>query len=202
MSHRGAVLGSVRLGLPGRHNALNARATIAVALEFDVPFEQTATALENFPGIERRFESKGEVSGVHVVDDYGHHPAEIVATLAAARGLHRGRIVVAFQPHRYTRTRDLWDEFATAFNDADLVFVTEIFAAGEGKLPGVEAAPLVDAVRAHGHRKTNLGIECWCTTQHMKPTWPSVIWNGTQAARRFVIHWSIPFSTTLAMDPI
>ncbi len=153
--HRGVALGPVRVGLPGRHNALNALATIAVALELDVPFEQTAAALESFPGIERRFELMGEVSGVRVVDDYGHHPAEIVATLAAARDLHDGRIVVAFQPHRYTRTRDLWDEFTTAFNDADLVFVTEIFAAGEDKLPGIEAAPLVEAVRAHGHRNVH-----------------------------------------------
>jgi UDP-N-acetylmuramate--alanine ligase len=89
---------------------------------------------------------------VRVVDDYGHHPAEIRATLAAAREVHAGRIVVAFQPHRYTRTRDLWDEFVRAFNDADVLVLTEIYAAGEDKIPGVEAAPLADAVRAHGHR--------------------------------------------------
>jgi UDP-N-acetylmuramate--alanine ligase len=86
------------------------------------------------------------------VDDYGHHPAEIRATLAAARSVHDGRILVAFQPHRYTRTRDLWDDFVTAFNDADELVVCEIYAAGEGKLPHVEASRLVEAIAAHGHR--------------------------------------------------
>ena len=89
---------------------------------------------------------------MRVVDDYGHHPAEIRATLAAAREVHAGRIVVVFQPHRYTRTRDLWDEFVRAFNDADVLVLTEIYAAGEDKIPGVEAAPLAEAMRAHGHR--------------------------------------------------
>jgi len=117
-----------------------------------VPFTDTAAALETFLGIERRFERKGETRGVQVVDDYGHHPAEIRATLAAAREIHDGRILVAFQPHRYTRTRDLWDEFTPAFNDADLLFLTEIYAASEDKIPGVDAAGLVEAVRAHGHR--------------------------------------------------
>jgi UDP-N-acetylmuramate--alanine ligase len=149
---RGAALGSLRLPLPGRHNVQNALATLAVALELEVPFETAAAALEGFGGIERRFETKGAAGGVRVVDDYGHHPAEIRATLSAAREVHAGRIVVAFQPHRYTRTRDLWDEFVRAFNDADVLVLTEIYAAGEDKLPGVEAAPLADALRAHGHR--------------------------------------------------
>jgi UDP-N-acetylmuramate--alanine ligase len=149
---RGATLGSVRLPLAGRHNVQNALATLAVALELEVPFASAAAALESFGGIERRFERKGEAAGVRVVDDYGHHPAEVRATLAAAREVHPGRIVVAFQPHRYTRTRDLWDEFVGAFNDADVLVLTEIYAAGEDKIPGVEAAPLADAVRAHGHR--------------------------------------------------
>jgi UDP-N-acetylmuramate--alanine ligase len=145
-------LGSARIRLPGRHNALNALATLAVALELEVSFADAAEALDSFLGIERRFERKGERRGVRVVDDYGHHPAEIRATLAAAREIHSGRIVVAFQPHRYTRTRDCWDEFVAAFNDADIVVVTEIYAAGEDKIPGVEVAPLVEAIRAHGHR--------------------------------------------------
>lgn len=151
--HRGAALGTVRLPLPGRHNVQNALATLSVALELEIPFETAATALESFGGIERRFETKGEVAGVRVVDDYGHHPAEIRATLAAAREVHSGRIVVAFQPHRFTRTRDLWDEFVGAFNDADVLVLTEIYAAGEDKILGVEAAALADAVRAHGHRE-------------------------------------------------
>jgi UDP-N-acetylmuramate--alanine ligase len=153
--HRGKRLGSVRLPLPGRHNVLNALATIAVADELGVPFSRAAEALEGFAGIERRFEPKGEVGGIRVVDDYGHHPAEITATLSSARDLHTGRIVVVFQPHRYTRTRDLWDEFTTAFNDADLLFVTAIHPAGESKIPGIEAAPLAEAIAAHGHRNAH-----------------------------------------------
>jgi UDP-N-acetylmuramate--alanine ligase len=150
--HRGVGLGSVKLPLAGRHNVSNALATLAVALELEVPFATAAAALASLGGIERRFERKGEAAGVRVVDDYGHHPAEIRATLAAAREVHGGRIVVAFQPHRYTRTRDLWDEFVSAFNDADALVLTEIYAAGEDKIPGIEAAPLAEAVRAHGHR--------------------------------------------------
>jgi UDP-N-acetylmuramate--alanine ligase len=149
---RGERLGAARIRLHGRHNVLNALATLCVALELEVPFRRAADALETFLGIERRFETLGEVAGIRVVDDYGHHPAEIRATLAAAREIHRGRIVVAFQPHRYTRTRDLWEDFTAAFNDADVLLVTEIYAAGEDKIPGVEVAPLVEAIRAHGHR--------------------------------------------------
>jgi len=149
---RSERLGEVRLRLPGRHNVLNALATLAVAHELDVPFATAAEALCGFLGIERRFETKGVEAGVRVVDDYGHHPAEIRATLASAREIHAGRVVVAFQPHRYTRTRDLWNEFVTAFNDADVLVMTDIYSAGEPKIPGVEAAPLVEAIRAHGHR--------------------------------------------------
>jgi UDP-N-acetylmuramate--alanine ligase len=149
---RGEGLGEVHIGLPGRHNVLNALAALSVALELEVPFDTARAALSGFVGIERRFQTKGEVAGVRVVDDYGHHPAEIRATLAAARAIHAGRIVVAFQPHRYTRTRDLWDDFVGAFHDADVLLVTEVYAAGEDKIPGVEAAPLAEAIRAHGHR--------------------------------------------------
>jgi UDP-N-acetylmuramate--alanine ligase len=148
---RAERLGDVRLRLPGRHNVLNALATLAVADELGVPFATSAEALAGFLGIERRFETKGEVAGIRVVDDYGHHPAEIRATLAAAREVHAGRVVVAFQPHRYTRTRDLWNEFVTAFNDADVLVLTDIYPAGEAKIPGIEAAPLAEAIRAHGH---------------------------------------------------
>ncbi len=154
---RGAErLGPVHLPLPGRHNVENALAAVAVALELEVPFRSAAEALESFAGVERRFESKGAVGGIRVVDDYGHHPTEILATLAAARNTHSGRIVVVFQPHRYTRTRDLFDDFASAFHDADLLVLTEIYAAGEPKIPGVESAALVDAIRAHGHRRVQL----------------------------------------------
>jgi len=152
---RGSELGDVRIRLPGRHNVLNALATIAVTRELDVPFADAATAMEAFLGIERRFEFKGEVAGISVFDDYGHHPAEIRATLAAARAFHRGRVVIAFQPHRYSRTQDLWEDFVTAFNDADFLVMTEIYAAGEDKIPGIESAPLVEAICAHGHRNAH-----------------------------------------------
>jgi len=152
----GETLGEVTLPLPGRHNVQNALAALAVAREAGVSFEASAAALEAFGGVERRFESLGTAAGVRVVDDYAHHPTEIRATLAAARSLHSGRIVAVFQPHRFSRTRDLFDEFATAFHDADRVWVTEIYAAGEDKIPGVEAATLVDRLRARGHRGVHL----------------------------------------------
>ena len=150
---RGELLGDARCPLPGAHNVANALASFAVALELEVPFDTAADALASFGGVERRFERKGEAAGVRVVDDYGHHPAEVRATLEAARGVHDGRIVVVFQPHRYTRTRDCFDEFATAFNDADRLVVTEVYAAGEDKIPGFGGSELADAIRAHGHRE-------------------------------------------------
>jgi UDP-N-acetylmuramate--alanine ligase len=152
----GEALGEVQLPLPGRHNVQNALATLAVAREAGVSFDAAAAALEAFGGVERRFEVLGSAAGVRVVDDYGHHPTEIRATLAAARDIHPGRIVVVFQPHRYSRTRDLFDEFATAFHDADRVWVTEIYAAGEDKIPGIEATTLVERLRARGHRGVHL----------------------------------------------
>ncbi|NNL67077.1 MAG: UDP-N-acetylmuramate--L-alanine ligase [Myxococcales bacterium] len=149
---RNEKLGSVTLALPGRHNVANALTALAVALELDVPFAQAAEALGAFAGIERRFQLKGELAGVRIVDDYGHHPAEVRATLAAARGVHDGRVIVVFQPHRFTRTRDLLGEFATAFHDADRVIVTDVYAAGEAPIPGADASALVEAIRVHGHR--------------------------------------------------
>jgi UDP-N-acetylmuramate--alanine ligase len=152
VTHRGRALGPLSVPLVGDHNALNTLAAVAVADELEVPFEVVAEALGSFGGVERRFETKGRERGVTVVDDYGHHPVEVRATLGAARGVHTGRIVAVFQPHRYTRTRDLFDDFARAFHDADVLVLTEIYAAGEDKLPGVDAASLATAVRAAGHR--------------------------------------------------
>jgi len=152
---RDEVLGHASVPLPGRHNVANTLATIAVALELEIPFETATAALATFAGVERRFERKGEAAGVLVVDDYGHHPAEVRATLAAARAAHDGRIVVVFQPHRFTRTRDCFEEFATAFNDADQLVVTEVYAAGEDKIPGVDGQALAEAIRAHGHRNVD-----------------------------------------------
>ncbi len=152
VSRHGERLGKARLPLPGAHNVANALAALAITLELEVPFDTACDALASFPGVERRFEPKGEARGVRIIDDYGHHPAEIRATLSAARTIHAGRIVVVFQPHRYTRTRDCFDDFTTAFNDADLLIVTEVYAAGEDKIPGFDGATLADAIRAHGHR--------------------------------------------------
>ncbi len=153
--HEGRKLGPIQLQISGRHNVCNALAAIAVGLEFDVPFADIQHALEEFEGVERRFEIRGERAGVLVVDDYAHHPTEIRATLAAAREGVGRRIVAAFQPHRYTRTRDLLGEFSHAFHDSDVLVVTEIYAAGEPKLEGVDARGLVEAIRERGHREVH-----------------------------------------------
>jgi len=145
-------LGDFIVRMVGPHNALNALAVIAVAEEMEVPLDTVREALAEFAGVQRRFTVRGEVNGVTVVDDYGHHPAEIRATLAGARKAFGRRLVVAFQPHRFTRTRDLLHEFATAFNDADTLFLTGIYPAGEEPIPGIDAATLEEAIVAHGHR--------------------------------------------------
>ncbi len=143
----GTPLGSVRLAMPGRHNVLNSMAAIAVGVEFNLPFAVIRDGLEQFGGVARRFDIRGEQGGVIVVDDYGHHPTEIAAVLATARATWPGRRLLAvFQPHRYSRTRDLLTRFATAFVDAAHVIVTPIYAAGEKAVPGVTAAGLAAAV--------------------------------------------------------
>ena len=151
----GSRLGEIRLAMPGLHNVLNATAVVALCLDLGLSFQQVAEALEGFTGVGRRFELKGESQGVLVVDDYGHHPSEILATLGAARtGFGERRIVVAFQPHRFTRTRDLLEEFTGAFHQADVVLMTDIYPAGEIPIPGVSAEDLCHRVRATGHRQT------------------------------------------------
>jgi UDP-N-acetylmuramate--alanine ligase len=143
--NRGVSLGRVRIGMPGRHTVLNALAAIAVGMSFGISFERCVTALASFDGILRRFELKGEARGVLVVDDYGHHPTEIKATLAAAREAYAGRRIVAvFQPHRYSRTADLFQEFTGAFDSADVVFVTDVYAAGEAAMDGVSGERLAE----------------------------------------------------------
>jgi UDP-N-acetylmuramate--alanine ligase len=141
-------LGAMRLRVPGRHNLLNGLATVAVGLEAGVPFEQIAAALEEFRGAERRFQLRGEARGVMVVDDYGHHPTEIAAVIAAARAGIDRRVMVVFQPHRYSRTRLLMHEFGSALGAADEVVLTDIYAAGETPVAGVTVEALADAVRA------------------------------------------------------
>jgi UDP-N-acetylmuramate--alanine ligase len=145
------VLGSVRLRLPGRHHALNALAAIAVANELGVPFETARDALADFGGIHRRFELCGEAGGVMVISDYGHHPAEIRATLAAAREGFGRRLVVVFQPHRFTRTRDLFSEFLDAFDAADHLILTDIYSAGEETVDGLNGEVLHWALKRRGH---------------------------------------------------
>lgn len=149
---RGKKLGPFRLNIPGVHNVSNALAAIAVALELDVSIDFIRTGLAGFSGVERRFHIRGEKNGVLVLDDYGHHPTEIRVTLAAAKAAWQRRLFVLFQPHRYTRTRDLVDEFTRAFDQADVVFVTDIYPAGEEAIPGVSGEMLAEKIRASGHQ--------------------------------------------------
>ncbi len=153
---RGERLGEVSVRMPGMHNMLNALATIAVADELQVPWEAVAESLSTFEGVQRRFTIVGEPEyqgqTVTIVDDYGHHPAEVAATLEAAQRAYGRRLVVAFQPHRYSRTHHLFDELTRAFNRADVVLISDVYAAGEKPIEGATSASLVDAIRAHGHR--------------------------------------------------
>jgi UDP-N-acetylmuramate--alanine ligase len=153
---RDEPLGAFEVAMVGRHNALNALAVIALGDEMGIPADVTRRALATFQGVQRRFTVRGEAGGVTVVDDYGHHPAEVKATLHGAREAFQRRVVCLFQPHRYTRTRDLLPDFAKAFNDADVLLLTDIYAAGEDPIPGATAAHLADAIRACGHRDVTL----------------------------------------------
>ncbi|HEX4354761.1 MAG TPA: cyanophycin synthetase, partial [Polyangiales bacterium] len=140
------------VSMPGVHNVQNALAVIAVADELGVARDVTKQALATFAGVQRRFTVRGEARGITVIDDYGHHPAEVRATLEAAQRAYGRRVVVAFQPHRYSRTHLLFDELARAFNGADLLFLTDVYAAGESPIDGADSAHLARAVTAHGHR--------------------------------------------------
>jgi UDP-N-acetylmuramate--alanine ligase len=149
------TLGTLSLAVPGRHNLQNALAAVAVGMELGLPFERVADGLREFRGAERRFDVKGEAGGVLVVDDYGHHPTEIAAVLAAARTLGR-RIVVLFQPHRFTRTSSLMNEFGPALSGADHIVLTDIYAAGEDPIPGVTLDALAAAVRTSANRPVDV----------------------------------------------
>jgi UDP-N-acetylmuramate--alanine ligase len=150
VEYQGRSLGDFHLQVPGQHNVLNATAAVAVGIGLDIKVADIREGLENFAGVDRRFQLKGRVAGISVIDDYGHHPTEIRATLAAARQCRFNRVHVVFQPHRYTRTRDLLDQFGAAFDDADTVFVLDIYAASESPIPGVTGEKLAEAVRNFG----------------------------------------------------
>jgi UDP-N-acetylmuramate--alanine ligase len=147
-------LGEFRLHVPGLHNVLNATAAIAVGVGLDIPITQIQEALEHFRGVDRRFQVRGQVAGITVIDDYGHHPTEIRATLAAAKQCGYRKIHVIFQPHRYTRTRDLMDEFATAFGDADTLQVLDIYAASEQPIEGITGEALAQRISQKGNAST------------------------------------------------
>jgi UDP-N-acetylmuramate--alanine ligase len=147
------VHGEITLSLAGVHNVYNALATVTVGLELDIPFAAIAAALQSFSGVQRRLQIKGERSDVTVIDDYGHHPTEIRATLSALRDAWPARrLVVLFQPHRYTRTKALAEEFYTAFHEADILLLTEIYGASEAPIPGVTSEALLNGIKQHGHR--------------------------------------------------
>jgi UDP-N-acetylmuramate--alanine ligase len=150
-SRRGETLGRIELALPGRHSVYNSLAAVAVGLELDVPFHDIARGLATFHGVDRRLQRRGTVNGATVLDDYGHHPTEIAATLAAVREGFGARTVVVFQPHRYSRTKALLEEFGGAFYLADRVIVTDIYAAGEQPLNGLNGSAVADALVRHGH---------------------------------------------------
>jgi UDP-N-acetylmuramate--alanine ligase len=148
----GHTIGRLTLPMPGRHNALNATAGIAVARELGISDERIRKALAAFGGVRRRFTKTGEWNGVTVIDDYGHHPVEIAAVLKAARESTKGQVIAVMQPHRYTRLASLFEAFSACFNDADTVIVAPVYPAGEQPIPGIDRDALVSGVRARGHR--------------------------------------------------
>lgn len=171
----GDKLGRVELPMPGRHNVYNALAAVCVGLEVGVPFGLIADALCEFEGVSRRFEVVGEVGGVTVLDDYGHHPTEIEAVLKAARSVWPDRRIVAvFQPHRYTRTHALCHTFGSCFDEADLVLLADIYPAGERKMAGVSSGLILEAARDHGHRAIHyvgdIKSACESLIQHARPS--------------------------------
>src|SRR6266550_2511207 len=149
--HHGKPMGQLRLHLPGRHSVTNAMAAVAVGYELEIPFVRVSEALGAFTGIHRRFEIKGEPNEILVIDDYGHHPTEVRATIGAIRDSWKRPLTVIFQPHRFTRTRDLFEEFLTAFEGADRLVLTEIYSAGEDPIPGITGETLYQAIKRKGH---------------------------------------------------
>ncbi|RPH52914.1 MAG: UDP-N-acetylmuramate--L-alanine ligase [Desulfobacteraceae bacterium] len=152
--HHGKTLGEITLNLPGIHNVYNSMAGIAVGMELGIPFDVIKNALETLQGVQRRLEIKGESKGITIVDDYGHHPTEIKTTLQAAKeSWPDRRIVVVFQPHRYTRTKALFDDFTRAFYQSDYLLILPIYSAGEKKIEGVDSVSLCEGIASHGHKE-------------------------------------------------
>jgi UDP-N-acetylmuramate--alanine ligase len=168
---RDEALGELRLSMPGRHNVSNALAATTVALELDIPFAQIQRTLEGFGGVDRRFSERANVGGVLIVDDYGHHPVEIRATLqAAAEGYEGRRIIAVFQPHRYSRVQDLQADFCGSFNAASQVVVCPVYAAGEAPIPGVDAAALAQGMLEQGHRSVGVVSDLDAALDHLTRT--------------------------------
>ncbi len=160
LASEGMRIEGMSLPMPGEHNVLNALAAIAAARRLKIDIQDIRRGLAGFRGVNRRFTRVGEVGGVTIIDDYGHHPVEIAAVLRAARQSTRGRVIAVHQPHRYTRVRDLFEEFCACFNDADVVAISDIYAAGEPPIAGITGEAVVEGLRAHGHRQAlHLGGE-------------------------------------------
>jgi UDP-N-acetylmuramate--alanine ligase len=152
VNHEGKALGDIHIKLPGRHNVANSLVAVAVGLELDIPFEKIAKGLYEFPGVRHRFDLLGKIDDIMVVDDYGHHPTEIKATLSAAQETYNRRIIALFQPHRYTRVSLLADDFARCFYQADILIVTEVYGALEEPIEGASGEMLAEAIRDYGHK--------------------------------------------------
>jgi UDP-N-acetylmuramate--alanine ligase len=151
------LVGKITISIPGDHNVLNALAAVGVGMELDIGFDSISEGLKNLGGLNRRFEIKDEKGGILFLDDYGHHPTEIAATLNTAKECWpERRLVVVFQPHRYTRTRDSYDQFVVSFNQADVLIITPIYGAGEEPIPGVDSGSIYQGIRDHGHRAVTL----------------------------------------------
>ena len=169
--HRGNKMGMINLNLPGIHNVYNATASIAVGVELNIAFDQIKRALETVEGVQRRLEIKGESNGVTVIDDYGHHPTEIKVTLETIEeNWQNRRKVVVFQPHRYSRTRALFDEFSRAFYQSDVLVVLPIYAASEKRIEGVTSQNLCEEIKAHGHKEVIHADGFKAALSHLKQT--------------------------------
>ena len=153
LSAEGDVIDGLHLPMTGDHNVSNALAAVAVARHLGVSHDDICTAMDAFGGVNRRFTRVGEVGGVTIIDDYGHHPVEIAAVLRAARQATKGQVIAVHQPHRFTRLHDLFEDFCTCFNDADVVVISDVYTAGENPIEGADRDGLVAGLRQHGHRR-------------------------------------------------